>query len=264
MTGLALLGFIVLTILIGPFFVPYSPTAVSLDHVREAPSWAHLLGTDDTGRDVLARLLAGGRVSLLVGFSAAVSALVVGTVLGVVSGWAGGLFDLLVTRVTEQFMAVPSVLVMIVLAGVLGPSAGLLVVVIAAFSWPTCCRMARGIVLGTRELDYVRAARACGTRPWRIVVRHLLPAVLPQAAVAGTTLVAISILSEAGLSFLGLGVTPPQASWGSMLMEVRSFAKLAGMPWLWLPPGLAITLTGLAIAFAGDGLRTALDPRVTR
>ena len=258
--GLALLGVVVVIVLIGPLVLPHEPTAIDVDHVREPPSARHWLGTDDTGRDHLARLVSGGRVSLLVGFSAALSALVLGTGLGVLSGWAGGPVDLVVTRITELFMAVPSVLVVIVLAGVLGPSVGLLITLIALFSWPQCCRIARSVVLKVRELEFVHAARAAGARPWRILLGHVLPNVLPQVVVAGTTLVAVSILSEASLSFLGLGVTPPQASWGNLLLEVRSFAKLAGMPWLWVPPGLAISLTGLSVVLVGDGLRDALDP----
>lgn len=258
--GLVLLGSVVAVVLLGPLVLPHAPTAIDLDRVREPPSATHWLGTDDTGRDLLARLVSGGRVSLLVGFSAASSALLLGTVLGVLSGWAGGPVDLAVTRVTELFMAVPSVLVVIVLAGVLGPSVGLLITLIALLSWPQCCRIARSVVLKVRELEFVHAARASGTRSWRILLRHVLPNVLPQVGVAGTTLVAVSILSEASLSFLGLGVTPPQASWGTLLLEVRSFAKLAGMPWLWVPPGLAISLTGLSVVLVGDGLRDALDP----
>lgn len=261
--GLVLLGSVVAVVLIGPLVLPHAPTAIDLDRVREPPSATHWLGTDDTGRDLLARLVSGGRVSLLVGFSAATSALLLGTVLGVLSGWAGGPVDLAVTRVTELFMAVPSVLVVIVLAGVLGPSVGLLITLIALLSWPQSCRIARSVVLKVRELEFVHAARASGTRSWRILLRHVLPNVLPHVGVAGTTLVAVSILSEASLSFLGLGVTPPQASWGTLLLEVRSFAKLAGMPWLWVPPGLAISLTGLSIVLVGDGLRDALDPGAT-
>ncbi|XVS61754.1 ABC transporter permease [Actinosynnema sp. CA-299493] len=261
--GLVLLGIVVAVVLLGPLVLPHGPTAIDLDRVREPPSATHWLGTDDTGRDLLARLLSGGRVSLLVGFSAASSALLLGTVLGVLSGWAGGPVDLAVTRVTELFMAVPSVLVVIVLAGVLGPSVGLLITLIALLSWPQCCRIARSVVLKVRELEFVHAARASGARSWRILLRHVLPNVLPQVGVAGTTLVAVSILSEASLSFLGLGVTPPQASWGTLLLEVRSFAKLAGMPWLWVPPGLAISLTGLSVVLVGDGLRDALDPEAT-
>jgi peptide/nickel transport system permease protein len=261
MAGLVVLGVVVLVVLIAPLFVPYTPTAVDPDHVREGPSAAHWLGTDDTGRDTLARLLAGGQVSLLVGFAAAASALIIGTALGIVSGRAGGWLDLLITRITELFMAIPSILVVIVLAGVVGPSIGLLITLIALFTWPPCCRIARSVVLKVRELEYVQAAHAAGTVWWRILLRHLLPNVLPQVLVSGTLLVAVAILSEASLSYLGLGVTPPAASWGNMLMEVRSFGKLASQPWLWVPPGVAISLTTLSVVFIGDGLRDALDPK---
>lgn len=261
MAGLAVLALVILIVAFGPFLVPYGPTDIDLEHVREAPSGTHLLGTDDTGRDVLARLLSGGRVSILIGFATAASALVIGTVLGVVSGHAGGFVDLLITRVTELFMAVPGILVVIVLAGVLGPSVPLLVAGIALFAWPTPCRIARSVVLRVRELEYVEAARAAGSRGPRILVRHLLPNVIPQVAISGALLVVGAILAEAGLSFLGLGVSPPAASWGNMLMEVRSFTKLTSTPWLWVPAGSMMSLTTLSIIFIGDGLRDALDPR---
>lgn len=264
MAGLIVLTLMVFAVLVVPALLPYAPTDIDLRHIREAPSGAHLLGTDDAGRDVLARLLSGGRISLLVGFATAASALALGTFLGVVSGYVGGVIDLFITRLTELFMAVPSVLVVIVLAGVLGPSVPLLIGLIALFSWPTSCRIARSVVLSVRELEYVQAAHAAGTKGWRILVRHLLPNVIPQVAISGALLVAGAILAEAGLSFLGLGVTPPAASWGNMLQEVGSFTKLTGLPWLWLPAGAAMSLTTLSVIFIGDGLRDALDPRGSR
>ncbi|MGJ6981515.1 ABC transporter permease [Aestuariimicrobium soli] len=261
--SVVVLSIVVVVCLVGPFFLP-DPNSQDLLHSRAAPGGGHLLGTDLLGRDMLARVLAGGRVSLAVGFSTAVSALVLGTTIGVVAGRVGGWVDAVLMRITDIFMAIPSMLVVIVMGGVLGPSLPLLIVLLAAFSWPGAARIARSVVLSVRELDYVRAAEAAGTRSSVIMVRHLLPSVIPQVTVAGAMLVSGAILSEAGLSYLGLGVVPPQASWGNLLQQAQSYTVLSSMPWLWLSPGVAIILTCVSIIFIGDGLRDALDPKETR
>ncbi len=255
---------IVLAVLVLPLVLPFGPTDQNLLDSRAAPSDAHWLGTDLLGRDVLARLLSGGRVSLLVGFATATSALLIGTTIGVVAGRLGGWVDTVLMRITDLFMAIPGILVVIVAAGILGPSLQLLVALLSLFAWPTSARIARSVVLSVRELDYVIAAEAAGTRPARIMVRHLLPAVIPQVTVSGALLVAQAILQEAALSFVGVGVVPPQASWGNLLQAAQSFTILSGMPWLWLAPGVAITLTSMSVIFIGDGMRDALDPRGTR
>lgn len=262
--GLFALSLVILVVLIAPFFISYTPTEIDLDRIREAPSAAHWLGTDATGRDVLTRLVYGGRISLMVGFCTAISALAVGTTLGVVAGRVGGFADAFIMRITDLFMSIPGILVVIVLAGILGPSIVLLIVLIAAFAWPGSCRIARSVVLSVRELEYVQAAHAAGTRPLRIATRHLLPAVLPQVLVSGTMLIAGAILAEAGLSFLGLGVVPPSPSWGNMLLDAQSLSVLSSMPWLWVPPGAAISITTLSVIFIGDGLRDAFDPKGSR
>lgn len=261
---LVILGLILLAVLIGPFFLPYGPDQQDLLQSRAAPSGSHWLGTDLLGRDILARLLAGGRVSLAVGLATAVSALLIGMVIGVIAGRLGGVVDNVLMRITDLFMAIPSMLVVIVMGGILGPSLPLLVGLLAAFAWPASARIARSVVLSVRELDYVKAAEAAGTRQSMIMVRHLMPAVIPQVTVAGAMLIAGAILSEAALSYLGLGVVPPQASWGNMLQAAQSFTAISAMPWLWIPPGLAIVLTSLSVIFVGDGLRDALDPKASR
>lgn len=258
------LAFMVLACVLLPYLLPFGPDDQDLLQSRAAPSITHLLGTDLLGRDLLARLLAGGRVSLAVGFATAISALIVGTTIGVVAGRIGGVTDTVLMRITDIFMAIPSILVVIVAGGVLGPSIPLLVGLIAAFSWPTSARIARSVVLGVRELDYVRAAEASGTRPSVIMVRHLMPSVIPQVTVAGALLVAQAILTEAALSYLGLGVIPPQASWGNLLQTAQSYTVISSMPWLWVAPGVAIVLTSLSVIFIGDGMRDALDPKATR
>ena len=258
------LALIILAVVVGPYLLGIDPDAQNLTASRQPPGNGHVLGTDLLGRDVLARLLSGGRVSILVGLATAASALALGTVIGVVAGSAGGRVDSALMRVTDIFMAVPSLLVVIVCGGILGPSIALLVGLIAAFAWPTSARIARSVVLSVRELDFVKAATAAGTRRPTIMRRHLLPAVIPQVTVSGALLVATAILSEAALSFLGLGVVPPQASWGNMLQSAQSFTVISSMPWLWLPPGLAIILTSVSVIFIGDGMRDALDPKASR
>ena len=259
-----LLAIVILVCLIGPFLLPYGPDEQNLLKSRAAPSAAHWFGTDLLGRDMFARLLAGGRVSLAVGFATAFSALVVGTAIGIAAGRLGGVVDTVLMRITDIFMAIPSILVVIVAGGILGPSIPLLVGLIASFSWPTSARIARSVVLSVREPDYVRAAEAAGTRPATIMLRHLLPSVIPQVTVAGALLVASAILQEAALSYLGLGVVPPQASWGNLLQTAQSYTVISSMPWLWVTPGAAIVLTSLSVIFIGDGLRDALDPKATR
>ncbi|MFI6393543.1 oligopeptide ABC transporter permease [Nonomuraea sp. NPDC050547] len=262
--GAVFLTVIVLMALAAPLVSGHDPNAVDLSAFREPPSAAHLLGTDSSGRDVFARLVHAGRVSLLVGLMSALAAVVLGALLGALAGMFGGLLDAAVMRVADVVLSFPSLVVVVVLAGVLGPSTAMLVVVFAACNWPTACRVVRGLTLALREQEYVQAARAFGAGRLTIVFRHVLPAVLSQVAVVGTLLVAQMILLEAVLSFLGLGVQPPQASWGNMLNDAQSLTLIQTMPWLWLPPGLAIALTVLAVNFVGDGLRDAVDPKGAR
>ncbi|MFG6201993.1 oligopeptide ABC transporter permease [Nonomuraea sp. JJY05] len=250
--------------LAAPLVAGHDPNAVDLAAFREPPSAAHLLGTDSSGRDVFARLVHAGRVSLLVGLLSSLAAVAVGTLLGALAGMFGGPVDAVVMRAADVVLSFPSLVVIVVLAGVLGPGTAMLVLVLAACNWPTTCRVVRGLTLSLREREYVQAARGFGAGRLTVIGRHVLPAVLPQVAVAGTLLVAQMILLEAVLSFLGLGVRPPRASWGNMLTDAQNLTLIQTMPWLWLPPGLAIALTVLAVNFVGDGLRDAVDPKGVR
>ena len=263
---IAVIGVIVLLItviasLLAPVISPYPPTAIDLANVRQPPSAEHLLGTDSTGRDVLSRLLAGGQISLMVGFLAALMAVVIGTLAGVAAGWFGGIVDAVISRVIDIMLSVPAVLVIIVLAGVIGPSVPMLIVVIAGLAWPSPARIARSVVLSLREEEFVQAARAFGSRTRFIIFRHLVPGVLPPIVVSATLLVAEAVLLESSLSFLGAGVQPPQSSWGNMLNEAQSLTVLSSMPWLWVPPGVMIAITVLSAMAVGDGIRDAIDPR---
>lgn len=259
--GVVFLGILIVIAVAAPLVANHNPNAVNLTQLRSAPTSVHWLGTDSAGRDVWSRLVYGSRVSLTVGFAAAMSALGLGTILGLISGVFGGWIDTAIMRLVDIFLSFPSLLVILLLVAVLGPSIGTIVVVIAVFEWPTACRIVRQMSLSIREMDFVLAARATGASTPRIMRRHVAAGVLSPLTVVGTLLSAQAILLEAALSFLGLGVKQPQASWGGMLNEAQSITVLEQLPWMWIPPGVAITLTVLAINFIGDGLRDAFDPR---
>ena len=266
---LALAGSLVLIMLVlAAIFAPQvtggrDPYASDLRHFRAPPSAAHPLGTDAIGRDVFARLVYATRVSLSVGLVAVAIYLVIGTVLGVIAGNLGGVADGVIMRLADVVLSFPSLMLIIVIVSVIGPSIYNVMVVIGLLGWPSVCRLVRANSLSLRERDFVSAARAAGVGTTRIAFRHILPNTMSDIIVAGTFGVAAAILTEAGLSFLGLGVQPPMASWGNMLIDAQSLTILESMPWLWLPPGLMIALAVLSINFVGDGLRDALDPRRT-
>jgi peptide/nickel transport system permease protein len=261
LSGLILLIILAILAILAPWISPFDPNTVDLAQFRRAPSSAHWLGTDEAGRDVLSRLLYGARVSLTVGVAAALSAGFIGLTLGLLAGFLGGWVDATVMRLTEVVLSFPSLVVIILLVAVLGPSVTTIVVVIALFEWPTGCRIVRQITRVTKETGFVLAARSVGASNVRLMLKHTIGSVTSPLTVVVTLLSAQAILLEAALSFLGLGVNPPQASWGGMLQSAQSLTVLADYPWLWLPPGIAIALTVLAINFVGDGLRDAFDPR---
>ena len=261
LAGLAFLGLLILVALFAPWVAPHDPDLANVRAFRNPPSAEHWLGTDSAGRDVLSRIIFGSRVSLTVGIAAAISAAGLGTLLGLISGMFGGWVDTAIMRLVDVFLSFPSLLVILLLVAVLGPSITTIVVVIALFEWPTACRIVRQLSLSLKETDFVLAARATGASRWRMMRRHIAAGVLSPLTVVGTLLSAQAILLEAALSFLGLGVRQPQASWGGMLQAAQSLTILQEMPWLWIPPGVAIAATVLAINFVGDGLRDAFDPR---
>ena len=261
--GVLFLFLLILVSVFAPWLTPHSPTTVSLEHYRQPPTGVHWLGTDAAGRDVLSRLLHAGRVSLLVGFAAASGAGVVGLVLGTLAGTLGGRVDGVIMRTADVMLSFPTLVIVLVFAGIVGPGLPTIIVALALFEWPTGSRVVRGLTLSLREREFIQAARAIGSSELRVMVRHIAPAVLPPLAVVVTLLVAQAILIESALSFLGFGVQPPTASWGNMLTDAQSLTILSRMPWLWLPPGLLIALTVLAVNFVGDGLRDAVDPSQT-
>ena len=260
-TGLVILAIFAVLAILAPWIARYDPNAVDLGQFRHPPSGAHWLGTDEAGRDVLSRLLYGARVSLTVGVVAALSAGFIGLTLGLLAGFLGGWVDAVIMRLTEVILAFPSLVVIILLVAVIGPSITSIIVVIALFEWPTGCRIIRQITRVTKETGFVLAARSVGATNTRLIVRHTIGSVVSPLTVVVALLSAQAILLEAALSFLGLGVNPPQASWGGMLQAAQSLTVLSAYPWLWLPPGVAIAVTVLSINFVGDGLRDAFDTR---
>lgn len=263
---LAIVGAIVLiaflvTAFIVPLFMHLDPYAIDLAHPRQAPGHGHLLGTDGAGRDVFARLVYGGRVSMGVGLAAAALSILIGATLGAIAGTFGGWTDIVTMRAADIFLSFPPIVVVIVLAGVFGPSVWMLIVALGVFTWPTSARVVRGVVVTMREREFVQAARAVGAGRGWLITRHLLPAALSQIVVIFTLTVANCLLQEAGLSFLGLGVVPPTPSWGNLLHDAQSITVINSMPWLWVPPGVAVAVMVLCVNFVGDGLRDAVDPR---
>ena len=260
--GLIIVMITVLAAVAGPVLSPYNPAAQELSRRLEGPSVSHPFGLDELGRDILARLLAGARISLMVGVAVVSVSSLVGMLLGSIAGYFGGYVDDLISRLIDVLMAFPGILLAIALVAVLGPGLSNVVLALSVIGWVGYARLVRGQALRARELEFVQAARALGAGPARVVVRHVLPTAFPIVVVQATLGMAGAIIAEAALSFLGLGVQPPTPSWGTMLDAGRS--HLFDAPHLTLFPGLAIALLVLGFNFLGDGLRDRVDPRMAR
>ena len=256
--GLALVVVMLGIAAIGPWLAPQDPHSQDLARRLESPSGEHLLGLDELGRDMLSRLIYGARVSVLVGLAVVLISGSVGTFIGAISGYVGGRVDALLMRLTDLFLAFPGILLAIALVAVLGPALEHVVLALVVIGWVGYARLVRGQVLQIREQEFVIAARSQGVRASRILLRHILPNVLPLLVVQASLGMAAAILAEASLSFLGLGIQPPTASWGAMINAGRS--HLLDAPHLTMFPGLAILLTVMGLNFLGDGLVDALDP----
>jgi peptide/nickel transport system permease protein len=263
---LAMLGLVVIIALaivavLASAIAPYSPTKIDAKAFGKPPSAAHLLGTDASGRDVLTRLMYGTRVSLSVGFVAVSIYLTIGTILGALAGYRRGLTDGLIMRVTDTVMSFPALIIILAVIPVLGPSIFNIMLVIGLLGWPAVARLVRGEFLSLREREFTVAARGIGASDRRIIFRHILPNVAGPLVVVASFGIADAIITEAGLSFLGLGVQPPDTSWGQLLNTAIDVGTVLEKPWLWITPAVAIGVTVLSINFIGDGLRDALDPR---
>lgn len=257
--GGSLIGVIVMAALLAPWIAPFAPDQQFLERRLESPSFDHPLGLDELGRDVLSRLLYGGRVSVGVGLAVVLLAGSIGTLLGSVAGYAGGRIDGFLMRTSDVFLAFPGILLAIALVAVLGPALEHVVLALVVIGWVGYARLVRGQVLQIREQEFVLSAQACGAPKARIIWLHVLPNVLPVLMVQASLGMAGAILAEAGLSFLGLGIQPPSASWGAMIDAGRS--HLLDAPHLALFPGAAILTTVMALNFLGDGLVDSLNPR---
>lgn len=257
LAALAVLIVLVLAAVVGPVLYSVDPDALDLSRAGAPPSAEHPLGTDESGRDVLSRLLTGGRVSLAVGIAAVLCAAVAGISLGALAALGGRRADTLVMRFTDAMLSIPALFLVIATLTFLGTTVTGLVVAIGATSWMGMARLVRGELLAIREQTYVEAARALGATPWRVFARHALPHVMPTVLVSATFGVGTAILTESALSFLGFGVQPPAASWGNMLTNAQSY--LYATPWLAVWPGLLILITVVAVNVLGDALRDATE-----
>jgi peptide/nickel transport system permease protein len=262
---LALISSAVLLVLAGmvmlaPFIAPYPFDAIDPTQFRKPPSAAHIMGTDDIGRDLFTRLLYGGRISLAIGLFSALVGTGVGTLLGSLAGYYGRGLDNFIMRVTDVAFSIPSLPLLIILSAYAKSAIPVMILVIGLLSWMSTARIVRATVLSIRERDFTLAARAVGARDARIITLHILPNALAPIIVGATLGVGGAIIAESSLSFLGLGVQVPTPSWGNMLQDSQS--TMSSRPWLTIFPGIAILITVLGINFVGDGLRDALDPTI--
>ncbi len=262
---LALIGLIVfLVILLASIFAPlltaHNPMKINLRDMLQAPSFEHILGTDKTGRDVFARILYGGRISILVGLGSALIGAFIGVGIGCFAGYKGGWIDVAALRLSEIFMAFPQIILVLLLVSIVGQSLINLMLIFVLTGWGAMYRLTRARVLSLREEEYVQALQSFGLSTWLICYKHILPNALGPIAVNITLTTAMFILAEAGLSFLGLGVPPSIPTWGNILIVAQDLRVLQNNWWLWLPVGMVISLFVMAVNFIGDGLRDSADP----
>lgn len=260
--GMMVLIFILFSTIFASYLTPYDPLQRDTPARLSAPSWNHPMGTDALGRDILSRVLHGGRVSLKVGFFSIFASALVGIPLGLIAGYFGGMADNIIMRVMDVILAFPGLVLIIWLVAVLGSSITMLILAIAFFFVPTYTRLIRGTALSLREIEYVLAAKSVGASSIRILFQHILPNAIAPVIVLTTLSISGAIITGASLSFLGLGVRPPTPEWGAMLADGRGYLRNAW--WIAFFPGMTITLVVLAANVVGDGLRDALDPKVSR
>ena len=256
----AFFGVIAVLCLAAPLIAPYDFDAIDLSSLRQPPSWAHPMGTDDLGRDQFTRMLYGGRISITIGLLSALVGTGIGAVVGSVAGFYGRWIDGALMRFTDMAYSIPSLPLLIVLSAYTQAAVTAMVVIIALLSWMTTARVVRSEVLSIKEREFVEAARSLGATHRRLILRHILPNAMGPIIVGATLAVGNAIVIESSLSFLGLGIQPPTPTWGNMLMD--SQATMATKPWLTVFPGLAILAVVLAVNFMGDGLNDAFDPKV--
>lgn len=269
--GLIVLISIIIISVFGPLLSPYKSDYMDVEYPNIGPCTEHILGTDQLGRDVLTRVMYAGRISMAVGLVAVCVEVVIGSILGAIAGYYGGSVDGIIMRMADIFMCVPFFPMLITIGALfsdlkVNPNSRLIMVmfIMGALGWPGICRIVRGQILTLREQEFMQLAEATGLSDKRKIYKHLLPNTFPSIIVAATLGIGGAILTESSLSFLGLGVVPPTPSWGNMIQVVQNLYSLQNYPWLWVPPGLLILLTVMAINLFGDGLRDALDPKLRK
>ena len=262
---LAVIGVFIILILVllsvcAPLLTDYTISETDLFNIKMAPNSEHILGTDELGRDVFTRLIYGGRVSIVVGVASMTLQLVIGVIMGAIAGYFGGIAEKIIMRIIDVIMCFPFFVIAISVA-VVGPGVKNLIIIIGFLMWPNIARIVRAEILSLKENDYIMAAKAMGLSSFEIIKSHILPNIMSPILVASTLAIANGILTEASLSFLGIGVKLPQPSWGNMLIAAQNIGTLQREWWLWIPAGSLIILMVLSINFVGDGLRDALDPK---
>jgi peptide/nickel transport system permease protein len=263
--GVFVLLAIILAVTFAPFFTEHSPTKSNLLLIERPPSEEHPLGNDSSGRDNLSRLLYGGRISLIVGFSAMIFTLIIGVTLGSIAGYYGGKIDAIIMRAADMMLVLPFLVLCLTIVAILEKvNVGIFVAIIAITSWPNLTRIIRGTYLSLREQEFVLGAKAIGASDFRIIFKHFIPNAIGPIVVNATLMMATYIIIESGLSFIGFGIPQPTPTWGNMISEAQSLRILRNSPEAWIPPGLAILTTVLCINFIGDGLRDAFDPKSNR
>lgn len=258
--SLIILLVIAILAFLAPVIAPYDPAYIDPLAFGAPPSSAHLLGTDQIGRDMLTRLLYGTRVSLTVGILSTLLATGIGTVLGLIAGYFGGAADMIIMRITDMIMSFPYILLILVAGVIFQPGMWLIIVILGLVDWPGVARLVRGNVLSLKQQDFIQASRIAGMSRTHILFSEILPNVIAPILIFASGVMAISILDEASLSFLGMGIKPPLASLGNLLNDAQSITVLTNMPWLWMPPGIMIIVLVICTNFIGDALRDAVDP----
>ena len=262
MLGLAIVTILVLAVVFIPLFADLDPyTTDRAAGFNKAPCSGHPLGTDDVGRDLFARLLYGGRISLFVGITSTIISVLIGIPLGLIAGYFRGTAESIIMRTADAFMSFPSMVLILVLVAVFGPSILTVTVVIGVLGWTAIAKLIYGNVLSIREREYIQAARAVGVSTKKILFSEVLPNAIPPVWANISFRVAGAILTESSLSFLGMGVQTPQASWGNIIFAAQNLLVLTARPWVWLPPGICIILVVIGFNFIGEGVRDALDPK---
>ena len=262
MVGLFVITLEIILVVVLPFIMHLNPYDSDYTAFSAAPSGLHILGTDAIGRDIFARLVYGGRTSLLVGLLSTIISCAIGVPLGLIAGYFRGKAEIAIMRVADIFMSFPSIVLILVLVAVIGPSIWSVTIVIGVLGWTQFARLIYANVLSVSEKEYVESARAIGTSNYKIITKYILPNSFAPILIAITFQMASAILMESSLSFLGMGVQPPGASWGNMLYDAQSITVLSKRLWIWMPPGIALLITVLSINFLGDGIRDALDPKI--